>query len=367
MTPPKSIMGSLANSRFFRSDWFRRITLTILILVFCGFTYFPERYRAVVTLTPTDPATLGLSGALGELGALNSVFGNQAAIEVGLKVARGNDVRRIVIKNLDLQKKKQFTSAVATDRWLEKKINVRSLRGGLLEIELKDRDPDFALAIASEYTSATRERLAQITRVQTAYKREILERLLADATERFALAQAEYDSFRLSNRFPEPDFGLAVISARIEATRTTIKEKETQLAVAREFGTDESIEVKQILAEIRTAKSQLAEALAQNPAQSESLGLVVKQTTDLKVLDQELAVARNLYESYKRYLEGTAVEDLTSTANLRILEPAHIDSARQYNYIPMAIAIFLALLAIATEFYKARHPVGGFRKSSNDD
>ena len=68
-------------------------------------------------------------------------------------------------------------------------------------------------------------------------------------------------------------------------------------------------------------------------------------------------IAQGLYDGYMRYLEGTSVEDLTSTATIRVLEPPFIDTKRQIDYRFASIALALALLLAAIEFYRLRPPV----------
>jgi uncharacterized protein involved in exopolysaccharide biosynthesis len=85
-------------------------------------------------------------------------------------------------------------------------------------------------------------------------------------------------------------------------------------------------------------------------------------------MERDLGIARSLYDSYLRYLQGTSAEDMTSTANIRILEPAYVDTHRQVWWPMMAGVFAILLLWAAIEFYRLRPPVGArFPKGSSVD
>jgi uncharacterized protein involved in exopolysaccharide biosynthesis len=358
MTPPRTIFGTLANSALFRSRWAGRALLAVLIAICMLLSFFPERHRAAASLTPSDPNALGLSGALGQLGAINTVFGNQAAVEVALKVGRSVFVRDTVARELKLMDRLHFRSRVAMHRWLGEKVDIRSLRGGILMIETYDEDPDLAQDLVRAYSDATRIRLAEINRRQTEYKRDVLLKLATEASDRLARAQNSYDTFRLQTRYGDPEMAMEAIGARIPVIEASIKAKEVQLSAARQFATDENMTVRQLRAERDALVRQLAEAKATNPRESNSVGRVVAASTQAEKLQRELQISKTLYESYMRYLQGTSVEDLTSLATVRVLEPPFIDTERQIDYRFAAIALALALLWAALEFYRLRPPVG---------
>lgn len=357
MTPPRTIMGSIANAPLLRKPGLRRVVLLALIAIFALLAFFPEKYRAASSLTPTDPASLGLSGTLGQLGAVGSVFGNQAAVEVSLKVARSEYVRSLVDKRLKLGSR-LGKSPVDVHRWLDREVDVRALRGGIIQFEVKNRDPDFARALVSAYGDAVREQLSIIARNQTAFKRKILGELVESGSARLTKAQAAYDSFRLQTRYSSPQAAIYAAGDRIPELEAIIRSKEVQLAQMRQFATDDNMRVRQVIAEIDALQSQLTAARSTSPADRSSVGEVVRQSTQVDKLRRELDLAQSLYDNYKRFLQGTSVEDLTSSANIRILEPAYIDTSRQVNMLPLAVAIALLLLGLAIEFYAVRPPVG---------
>ena len=356
MTPPRTIIGTLANAPIVRKPFWRRVVLAILMVILAVLTYFPQQYRAATSLTPTEPSSLGLSGALGQLGAVNSVFGNQAAVEIALRIARSEYVRSAVSKQIGLQQR-LHKSDIETHRWLDRKMDVRSLKGGIIQIAIKERDPVLAAEIITAYSQAVRSELARIGRNQTAYKRKILLELVDSASRKLQAAQIAYDSFRLQTRYSSPQSALFSAGDRIPEMEAMIRAKKVQLAQMRQFATDDNMRIRQVVAEIEALQGQLEAARSLRPDEHSSVGQVVRQSTEVNRLRRDLDLAQLLYDNYKRYLQGTSVEDLTQEANVRVLEPAYVDTARQLNVLPLGLLIVLFIAGVAVEFYAMRPPV----------
>lgn len=358
MRAPRSAIGSLAGIRALRRFPVRAAIFAVLIAIALFFTFFPERYRAAVTLTPTDPQSLGLSGTLGQLGAINSVFGNQTAVEVALRVARSEGARDFVIEKVHLGQRLNQPDRIKLHRWLQDKVTIRSLRGGIVLIETENENAELGRDIVGAFADATQDRLAQISRKQTAYKRDVLVRLVSEASQQLSVAQARYDQFRLQNRAPSPLTAVEAVSTRIPQLEAAVKAKQVDLAAARQLYTDENNIVRQLSAELAALQRQLAQVRATTQGDDSTVGRAVSSSSQLFKLERDLGITRALYDSYLRYLQGTAVEDLTSTANIRILEPAYVDTERQLYLPALAAAIALFLLWVAIEFYRLRPPPG---------
>jgi tyrosine-protein kinase Etk/Wzc len=353
MRAPRSIIGTFAAM----SAGARRLIFIGLAVVLAVLTFFPERYRSAATLAPSDPSTYGLGGSLNQVGAANSVFGNQAAVEITIRVARSVYVADTVLDRLHLLDRLHFSSRVAAHRWLADKIDVRSLRGGMVQMDTKQSSAQFAEELITTYAQATRERLGAINRQQTSYKRNILEKLVAESGERYDRAQLAYDNFRRQTRFSEPNYAISAIGGRIPVLQAAIKAKEVQLAAARQFATEENVTIRQIKAEMAALEVQLQQQRALDPQEENSVGRVVRQSTEVEKLERERNLARGLYEVYNRYLLGTSVEDLTSMASLRTIEPPFVDTSRQLNITFLALFILVVLFGVAVEFYQLRPPL----------
>lgn len=352
-----SLIGMLAASRVLATAWARGALFGTLCLAAVLLALFPQRYLATASLTPTDPDSLGLGGTLGQLGAINNVFGNQAAIEVALRVGRSVSVRDRVIARLGLVERIDLGDRIAAQRWLERRVTVRSLRGGIILVSLDDADPRLAQDVVGAYVTAIRDDLAKIARRQTAYKRQVLLELVGAANDRLDKAQVAYDRFRLGTRAAMPDVKAALLSSQIADIEATIQARTVELQTARQTYTDDHLTVKRLRAEIAALQGQLGRLRATGQGGDGTVGQVVAESSELYRRERELAVAKTLYEGYLRYLQGTAVEDMTSTAAVRVLEPPHIETARQV-WSPAAAAGGAALLVwLAIEFYRLRPPL----------
>lgn len=358
MTRPRSIIGEIVNIRLLERFAWRAAVFGPIILILLVLTFVPERYKATASFTPQDSASMGLSGALGQLGAIDNVFGNQAAVEIAMRIANSVAVTDRVITEVRLDQRMKGRSRVSLHRWLDRRVEIRSLRGGIVTVQMQDRDPALSKAIVASYIRATRQELTAISRRQTNFKREILRNLVDDSWVEFTAAQAKYDNFRLSRGMADPRKSFESISDRIPMLEADIKGRQIALSAARELYSDENLVVKQQLAELSALRRQLAEAKVTNSGNPDSLGRLVNDTKQLYFLERDLGIARSLYDSYMRFLQGTAVEDATATGNVRVLEDAYVESARQ-KYLPAlvgALAVFLLWMAI--EFYRLRPPVG---------
>jgi len=356
MRSHQSLIGRLAHAPLVRDPWKRRLTVLLIAAAFGLLALFPQRYRAIVSLTPTDPASLGLSGTLGQLGAVNSVFGDQTAVEVALKVAESPFVSERVSSRLNLPKR-LGKSHQSTLRWLERNIDVRAMRGGIIQIETKLQNPALAKDLVAAYGEAVRQQLSAIAQNQTNYKRDILLSLVNSSHEQLDQAQTAYNSFRMRSHYGSPAAALAQGSSRVPLLQAMIEGKEGELAAASRFATSQNFTIQRLQAELASLQGQLQQAKSVE-ANSTSVGGIVAQSTEFDRLRQQLDIAQKLYDNYKIYLQGTYVEDLTSSANIRILEPAYIDPDRQYNFVPLGAMILILLLGLAIEFYNLRPPVG---------
>ncbi|WP_374944713.1 hypothetical protein [Sphingomonas sp.] len=325
-------------------------------------TLFPERHRALVKLTPPDSSAQGLAAVLGGLGASYSTLLTAQPAEIDLTVARSWDVLRAVAARLNLINGKTPRDEVGrTLVKLDRKIEITALRGGILQIEMKDRDPDAALAAVDAFATVLRQRLSDLSKRQVAYKREILDQRLAEAERGVQQAQTQLTAFRRVNALPAPQEQLSQAVVTLNTLEGSLQAKEAELATLQRFAGPENYQVKRLQTEIAVTRRQLAEERSrqQSSGSGASAANLVEINTRYGDLLRNLSFAQSLYQSYIRYLEGSAVEELTAQYSLERLESTHLDPARQYNAIPLALLILVLLLATAAELYMVAPPVLG--------
>lgn len=162
MTPRRSLIGSLAESRLLRRRWWRRGGVAVVVALLALLTLYPERYRATMLLAPPDRS--GDLGTIAQLGAMNGLIGSEYQPERLLAVARSPQVALGVIGEMKLRDDPRFgpdvRHALRTIAW---KTNIRTLRGGIVEIEVIDTDPSLARALAAKLGAAAQARLRALS------------------------------------------------------------------------------------------------------------------------------------------------------------------------------------------------------------
>jgi capsule polysaccharide export protein KpsE/RkpR len=243
-------------------------------------------------------------------------------------------------------------------RKIERMVTIRALRGSIIEIQVQDTDSDFAFKLATEYSHALQRRLTQLSLAQTEYKRTVLNNRMRDASERLARAEAAMNAFRTKYQLPVPDVQLGAAVSQLTGLQGELLAKQVELQTALRFSTDQSMQVKSIRSDIATLETQLhqAQMQARIPAGLTATGIadISSQYTDL---NRDLHFAQALYESYARYLEGAAIEELTSDFNMQEIQPPFVDPSYHFNLWALGSLLVLVLFAAASELYMARPPL----------
>lgn len=357
------IVGSIAHHRWMAHNALRRTVLVLAAGALAGLAVWPVPYRAAVTLTPVDPSTLGVnpssnSGGLGALSMLGSggAMSTQTLIESSLQVAHSVYVRQLVSRQLNLPARLDKDD-LATLRWLEREVDARSLRGGIIEIDTKQHDPALALELAKAYADAIRQQMGIVNRNQNTIRQQALEKVLAQAGDRLGKAQEAYDAYRLKTGSGDPLTNALQVTSRAPALDDMIAAKQAEIEGLRRFATDNNFNVIKARTELQALQQRAANARSVTSQANGSVGGVVAQSREGLALRRELELSQMMYDATKRNLQGTLAESLVATVNIRVLEQPYLDPDRQYNVWALALLALVLGGGLAVEFYRLRPPL----------
>jgi len=297
VTPPRTIIGGVLDTEWFRSPLKRRLTFAVAAAILGVLSLYPQHYVAETQLMPQSSGG-GLStvlaqqssGALLDLGALT---GNTQSVEADLTIARSQAVIDGVVNQLHLVGMPGFRSRRQAEAKLKHKLKILAIRGSILQIKAEDRDPAFAKALVAAAGEAVRNRLAEISLQQAAQKRAVATDRLADATTRLANAQTALNQFRVENKLPAPETQLGAGVGILAGLQSRLQAKQVELGALEEVNTGENIQVKLAQAEIASLQRQIAQAQSQS-----GLGLagMVSASTKYNDLYRDYTTAELLYQ-----------------------------------------------------------------------
>lgn len=338
----------------------RRIIYAVLTITAIILCVFPQPYLARAKILPQDNSSTGLNAVLNSIAGQDGVFAaflsNRQAIDLYLVIARSTEVQNDVVKSLDwVGADRRYRSIAEAKADIDDMIEINSLTGGLLQIEALSHDRDEAQKLAAAYTIAISERIRNLGREQLQIKQKIVQDRLGEANKRVADAELALEDFRKTAKVsanPEIELGAAISTrASIEGQ---IQAKRVQIQTLREFAGPENIELLAAQRDLQSLNQQLG-ALARPTRSSNAPNTAVLTETSNEYLARlrDYKYAQELLEIYARFSEQVAVEDISSatSANVQIVETAHIDPKRQYNLHAVGFLLALLLLIFVTEIY----------------
>lgn len=344
-------------------DWLRRarrrrLVFVVLALVFGLLCLWPRSYVARADLLPQDSG--GLNSLLGEGGgggllSLGALLGSHQSIESDLTIARSAAVERQVLERLATPGSGRPLDALA----LRRKIDIAAIRGSILQISARDRDPGFARTVAGAYVGAIRSAIAELSLREVGERRAVAENRLRDAAERLALAQAALSHFRSVNKLAAPEVQLGAAVSELATLQGRLQAKQVELQTLSQFATGANVRVQAVEAEIAGLQTQIAVAqTASRGSAGLNLAAMALQSSEYLNLYRDEKFAESLYGVYTRYLEQVTVDEMSANASMEVIEPPYVDPARQYNAWAVGLLVLIILAAVTAEFYLIAPPVG---------
>lgn len=330
---------------------------TILRFTVWGFLLFlvlayviPQRYQSTARLMPPDQPNAGMAllgaiggkGAPGALGALADQF---------LGIKNSGDLFEGILKSQtvqdDLITKFNLWKVYHDKKWedarhdLAKKTDISSDRkSGIITIQVKDKDPKRAAAMAQEYIYALNNVVTHVKTSSAHRERVFLEDRLTQVSKDLESAEKAFSEFASKNTALDiKEQGRAMIAAGAELQGELIA-AQTELQGLKQIYTDNNVRVRATEARIAELQRDLskmggtpggtpAQGGAKNAAaQNGQLYPPLRQLPLLGVtwadLYRRAVVQEKVFETLTQEYELAKVEEVKETPSVKVLDYAQV-------------------------------------------
>ena len=337
----------------------RRIGYAVLALLLAIFCAFPRPYVARAKMVPQDSNSVGLNSTMSALGGQFQGFaallgGARQPIDLYLAIGRSTEVTDAVIRRLKLVGPDGYASVQKARVALGRKVDVHSLTGGIIEVEVRTHDPVQAKAITGAFVDAISHRIITLDEDRIRRKQEVVMNRFKDASARVVSAEAALDDFRRRNRLAEPTAELGSALSLRAGLEAQLQAKQVELQMLERFQGPENPQLQAVQSAIASLRAQIARtATPQTGTAGPNVAGLSGLSNEYLTLYRNYRFAQALYEVYARSSEEVAVETIAgeTAADVQAIEAAHVDPDRKFNIPAVALLALLVLAALFTEIY----------------
>jgi hypothetical protein len=344
----------------------RRIAYAALALALLVLCIVPRPYVARAKVVPQDSSSIGLgsmtSAVGGQAQGLASLLGGvKTPVDLYLAVGRGTEVTDAVIARLSLVGPGAYPSVEKARLALAKRVDIHSLTGGIVEVEVRTHNPAFAQKLTETYVGAISDRLTALGEDRVKRKQAVVQRRFKEAAGRVVKAEAALGNFRRRNNLAQPEAQLGSALSLRAGLEAKLQAKLVELGTLEQFQGPENPQLMAVRSEVSQLRMQIAQSARPDtgPAGPNVAGLTEVSGEYLN-LYRDYRFAQALYEVYARTSEEVAVETLAAetATDVQVIEAPRLDDDRKFNISAVALLALVLALALFTEIYA---PATGIR------
>jgi len=315
-------------------------------------------------LPPQKESGGGLSALLSQAGGLAGLAagGIGGSADLYISILKSRSVADAVVKRLDLQKEFESKTLEDARRSLEATVKFQAGKDGIITISADNTNPQKAAVVANTYVDELGRRSLQLNLSKASTERIFIEKRLDVVKQDLKNAEIDMKAFQEKYKMIKADSQATVAIEGIAKLKAEIVTKEVQLATLRNSMTDESNEVKSLLAGISRLRSQLGAMTGSGgtdnviPSTGNVPGIAIEYVRKLR----ELKTQEAIFEQISKQYEISKFNEAKDSSSLQILDeavpPVTKSSPKRSLIVILSVvtAFFISIFVIFIQEYLSK-------------
>ena len=308
----------------------------------------PNIYTGVTRILPPQQSQSTAAAMLIQLGGLADIAGQSLGIknpnDLYVGMLKSRTVADTLIDRFGLKKVYDENTYHYARMELEKRTMVASGRDGIIKVEVEDKDPKRAAAIANGYVEELYKLTQTLAVTEASQRRLFFERQLDQTRKNLASAEA-------AARQGLEKGGLVVVDAQgrgmIETTarlRAQIAVKEIQIGAMRAFATGQNPDLKQAQHELDAMKQELAKMEGTSSGRDTADSASKADGMENLRLLRDVKYFETIFELLAKQYEIARIDEARDASLIQVLDKA-VEPERKSKPKRALIVILSALIA----------------------
>jgi uncharacterized protein involved in exopolysaccharide biosynthesis len=276
-------------------------------------------FTASTTFMPPQQQASGAASLLQSLGSLGSLAGAAGGLKnpVDQYVAflKSRSVQDALIDRFDLAQRYEQKYRQSTIKALDAIARVKSGKDGLISVEIDDRDPQFAAALANAHVEELGKLLSRLAVTEAQQRRLFFEKQLSATKEKLIKAELALRSTGVSASVLKSSPVAAVEG--VAKLKAAIAAQEIKLASMRGYLAESAFDFKQAQSELAAMRAQMAklETGDASPQAMEAGGDYITKYREFKYFE-------TLFELFSKQYEIARVDESREGAVIQVVDLA---------------------------------------------
>lgn len=327
--------------------------------------YFNAQTRIMPPMGGSNSGQYAILGALGGAGAASMLgIKNPGELYVGLLKSR--TIADQIIAKFALKTVYKIKTAQKTRIHLANLTKITAGKDGIISIDVEDKDPKRAVAIANEYFYALQKLMQSISVTEAGQKRLFFETQLKQAKNQLIDAEESFKNMQQDTGVLQLDAQGKVAIEAIAKMRAAISAKEVELASVRQYATNENPDYQRKISEMLALRNELSKLERDQTGKTSDTVQANVNDSGKKLTDfgveyarrlRDLKYAETIFELLSKQFESARLEESRESSVVQLIDEAVIAELPSRPKMALLIAMgsfFSIIFAIFIVLLKTR-------------